>query len=285
MEIKSSLLAILLLAIVLVTPTVDCYDKKVVQALCSKLPHPQPCEFFLTQKVTALNNSINLEANSLMVSLEVTLERAQLALTHTSSLGPKCSDPREKAAWEDCLDLYKHTVEQLNKTISSKCTDFEKQTWLSTALTNLDTCKTGFEELGLTANIYPMMSNNVPYLVSNALALNKGPNDTETKYKDGFPDWVKPGDRKLLASSTTANVVVAQDGSGNYKTVSQAVAAASGKTRFVIHVKAGTYNENVQIKSANVMLVGDGIGKTIITGSKSVGGSGSTTFQSATVGT
>ncbi|KAJ1413591.1 Pectinesterase, catalytic [Sesbania bispinosa] len=43
-----------------------------------------------------------------------------------------------------------------------------------------------------------------------------------------------------------------------------------------------TYNEQVEIKAKNIMLVGDGIGKTIITGSKSVGG-GTTTFRSATV--
>lgn len=53
--------------------------------------------------------------------------------------------------------------------------------------------------------------------------------------------------------------------------------------RYVIYVKAGTYNENVEVgqKVKNVMVVGDGIGKTIVTGSKSVGG-GSTTFKSAT---
>lgn len=53
----------------------------------------------------------------------------------------------------------------------------------------------------------------------------------------------------------------------------------------MIHVKQGTYRENVDIGNGlkNIMLVGDGIGKTIITGSKSAGG-GTTTFKSATVG-
>ena len=39
----------------------------------------------------------------------------------------------------------------------------------------------------------------------------------------------------------------------------------------MIYVKGGIYNEQVEVKSKNIMLVGDGIGKTIITGSKSVG--------------
>ncbi|CAI0393960.1 unnamed protein product, partial [Linum tenue] len=53
--------------------------------------------------------------------------------------------------------------------------------------------------------------------------------------------------------------------------------------RFVIRVKRGVYKENVEVGSGlkNVMLVGDGMRNTVITGSRSVGG-GSTTFRSAT---
>ncbi|KAJ7950945.1 Pectinesterase [Quillaja saponaria] len=131
----------------------------------------------------------------------------------------------------------------------------------------------------------PLMSNNVSRLICNTLAMNKV-NYSEPSYKNGFPTWVKPGDRKLLQTSSPAsraNVVVAADGSGNFKTLNAAISAAKSTSgRYVIHVKAGTYNEQVEIKLKNIMLVGDGIGKTIITGSKSVGG-GSTTFRSATV--
>ncbi|KAL7244113.1 hypothetical protein ACSBR1_016362 [Camellia fascicularis] len=105
-----------------------------------------------------------------------------------------------------------------------------------------------------------------------------------------FPRWVTAKDRKLLeavAGTVNANVVVAQDGSGNYKTVNEAVASApnNGNTRYVIYVKKGTYKENVVIGSTktNVMLTGDGMGLTIITGSLNVV-DGSTTFNSATVG-
>ncbi|KAK9757834.1 hypothetical protein RND81_01G189200 [Saponaria officinalis] len=102
----------------------------------------------------------------------------------------------------------------------------------------------------------------------------------------GFPSWVSPRDRKLLQSgSGQGDVTVAQDGTGDYSSIGQAISGASSKSgggRFVIHIKAGIYKENIEIGLKNIMLLGDGIGKTIITGSRSVGG-GATTFRSATV--
>ncbi|KAJ8640005.1 hypothetical protein MRB53_016699 [Persea americana] len=42
-----------------------------------------------------------------------------------------------------------------------------------------------------------------------------------------FPTWVMATDRKLLQSSTVAaDIVVAKDGSGNYKTISEVMAAS-----------------------------------------------------------
>ncbi|KAJ4950060.1 hypothetical protein NE237_026892 [Protea cynaroides] len=57
-------------------------------------------------------------------------------------IGEKCSNEKEKAAWSDCMVLYHDTVLQLNTTVDpdNNYTDFDKQTWLSTTLTNLDTC-------------------------------------------------------------------------------------------------------------------------------------------------
>ncbi|CAL5407697.1 unnamed protein product [Camellia sinensis] len=133
----------------------------------------------------------------------------------------------------------------------------------------------------------PLMSNNVSKLISNTLAINNGSTEQQT-YEEGFPTWVSPGNRKLLQSSSPeANLVVAQDGSGNYKTIQAALDVAakrSGSGRFVIHVKSGVYQENIEIGNnmKNIMLLGDGLKNTIITGSRSVGG-GSTTFNSATV--
>lgn len=87
------------------------------------------------------------------------------------------------------------------------------------------------------------------------------------------------------ATTVKPDVVVAKDGRKNaFKTVNEAVAARgpANQERFVIYVAAGEYNENVIIKGSNVTLVGDGIGKTILSGSRSVK-DGFRTFTSATL--
>ncbi|CAI7748045.1 unnamed protein product [Closterium sp. NIES-53] len=74
-------------------------------------------------------------------------------------------------------------------------------------------------------------------------------------------------------------------GSGEqYSSVKSAVNAAPKKGRFVIYIKAGTYDEVVQFDNEGIIFVGDGPDRTIITGSKSMGGGSGTTFKSATVG-
>ncbi|CAN1267160.1 Probable pectinesterase/pectinesterase inhibitor 17 [Linum perenne] len=216
--------------------------------------------------------------------------RAITAQAHNTRLGPMCRNRKERAAWEDCLNLYNDVVSHLNTTLTNtKCTDFDSQTWLSAALTDLDTCHAGFMDLGLSSSpLLPNNHNNVSKLLSNALALS---NYNATNYaatSSGFPSWVSADNRRLLQSVPSADLVVAKDGSGNFRTVKEAIAAAGqrqrGGRRFVIRIKSGVYKENVEIgkKLKNIMLVGDGMKSTVITGSRSVGG-GSTTFNSATV--
>ncbi|XP_027335387.1 pectinesterase 2-like [Abrus precatorius] len=282
------LFATLLFVPLLSSSLVYGYSSNDIKLWCNQTPNPQPCEYFLSNNPTHQYTSIKQKSDFFKLSLQLAQERALRGHANTLSLGSKCRNPRETAAWADCVELYEQTISKLNQTVdpNTKCSQVDIQTWLSTALTNLETCKAGFYDLGVQDYVLPLMSNNVTKLLSNTLSLNKVQYQ-EPSYNGGFPTWVKPGDRKLLQASSSAsraNVVVAKDGSGKYTTVSAAVNAApkSSSGRYVIHVKAGVYNEQVEIKAKNIMLVGDGMGKTIITGSKSVGG-GTTTFRSATV--
>nr|GEW15942.1 probable pectinesterase/pectinesterase inhibitor 51 [Tanacetum cinerariifolium] len=113
--------------------------------------------------------------------------------------------------------------------------------------------------------------------------------------RDGFWESVgrvsKTGLEPGVPSDLKPNVTVCKGvGVCTYENVQNAVNAApdnlSGKQRFVILIKEGVYKEIVRIGLAkrNVMLIGEGIGKTVITGSLNVGHLGITTYNTATVG-
>lgn len=93
--------------------------------------------------------------------------------------------------------------------------------------------------------------------------------------KVGIPGDLKP------------DVTVCKGGACDYTTIQEAVNAGPSKgNRFVILIKEGVYDEMVRVplEKKNVVFLGDGMGKTIITGSKNVGQSGVSTYNSATVG-
>ncbi|XP_057965519.1 pectinesterase 2-like [Malania oleifera] len=262
---------------------------------CSQTPYPETCKHSLSHQ--NLNPNLAMQKSDFYkLALQLALKGAIDANGFVVSLGSKCRNDREKAAWADCLKLYNYTVFRLQQTISTtNSTQGDAQTWLSTALTNLETCRSGFIEVGVIDNILPLLSiENVSNLISNTLALNRVPHPVDGNQPEEFPSWAKSSNRKHGQGTPSsslpvfqANIVVEKGGSGNRKTINEAIAAASqrrGDSRFVIYVKAGVYEEKVEIGSdlKNIMLVGDGIGKTIITNSLSVRG-GSTTFNSATV--
>lgn len=118
---------------------------------------------------------------------------------------------------------------------------------------------------------------------------------------DKLPNWLSAEDRRLLLASPSdikADAVVALDGSGTHKSINEAIAfvtsslaaakgdggGTSGKS--VIYVKSGTYSETLRIshKQNNVMLMGDGKGKSVIVGNRNAD-DGWSTYESATVGT
>ncbi|XP_023551648.1 pectinesterase-like [Cucurbita pepo subsp. pepo] len=256
---------------------------------CTKTTYPETCKYFYGHA----NNPPPKDMSEFKkMAIKFAMDGALSVERHTKRVGSRCRNHKERVAWADCLKLYQNTIFQLERTLdsSAKSTEFDIQTWLSTALTNVETCRTGFAELNVVDNVLPLItSNNVTQLISNSLAVNNASTwQGKETYKQGFPSWLSGGDRKLLQSSSMmVDLVVAQDGSGDHKTVAAALEeAAKRKTdgRFVIQVKRGVYEENLEIgnKMKNIMLVGDGMRFTFITGSRSVGG-GSTTFNSATV--
>lgn len=276
---------------------------------CDQTPHPATCHHYVGKSMLS-----SLEENTVFtfhrVALRVTMDQAVQVHRLVTSMDVSSFDARARSAWSDCLKLYDDTIYQLNRSMSLKTVSSrDSQTWLSAAFTNHVTCQDGFKELNLESYLqyFPnFMMTNFSDLLSNSLAINKAnalaspPSTVHHKEgargkrrllaADGFPSWVSAADRKLFqaAAGPRADLVVAKDGSGNFQTISEAVAASaklrSGDKRFVIHVKSGTYDENVEImrSTKNLMIVGDGIDATIVTGSRNA--QDGRTFSSASFG-
>ncbi|XP_009771845.1 pectinesterase-like [Nicotiana sylvestris] len=228
-------------------------------------------------------------------------------------------DPIEKRALDDCIELLgDSTISELNTTLYDLSTKNHNspykhyndlQTLLSAAMTNQDTCLSGFDDS--KHNLRHYVEHNLHTIeqhVSNSLAMLKklkpesapgssissSSNSKEVfpeygAMKNGYPKWLKKKDRTLLQAPINQikfDLVVAKDGSGNFRTINEALSAAptSSSTRFVIYIKAGTYSEYIDVerKKSMIMFVGDGIGKTQIKGNRNVV-DGWTTFRSATV--
>ncbi|GMI87626.1 HIGHLY METHYL ESTERIFIED SEEDS, Pectin Methylesterase6 [Hibiscus trionum] len=262
---------------------------------CSQTPYPDVCNHFMGIGVNVAS-TLALDQTQFSfrdLAIQVTLDQAVQAQRLVSTMDLSSFDERAKLAWNDCLELYEDTIVHLKRSKSTN-NPLDAQTWLSAATANHQTCQNGFIDFNLASHLQtlPSMLGNFSKLISNSLAINK---PTVTTKQVGnrrllaheFPTWLSGADRKLLqkiGAPFNADIVVAQDGSGNFKTISEAVAAAGGGRRTVIHIKAGVYNENVDIprSAKNIMLIGDGIGATVVTGSKNA--QTVTTFRTATVG-
>ncbi|XP_058741015.1 probable pectinesterase/pectinesterase inhibitor 44 [Vicia villosa] len=108
-------------------------------------------------------------------------------------------------------------------------------------------------------------------------------------FKEEFPKWVERQDKMLLTTDDAHfDMIVAGDGSGKYVKVMDAVSAApkNSKKRFVIKVKKGIYMENVIIgpDKPKLMIIGEGMDVTVISGNLSHRGNNLTSYDTATFG-
>jgi len=203
------------------------------------------------------------------------------------------NDIHQQGALTDCLELLDLSVDLVSDSIvaidkRSHSGHANAQSWLSGVLTNHVTCLDSLSTKNGT--VLDELITRAKVALAMLASVTTQNEDVFRTVLGKMPSWVSSRDRKLMESSgkdIKANAVVAQDGTGDYQTLAEAVAAApdKNKTRYVIYVKMGIYKENVEVtkKKMNLMIVGDGMNATIITGSLNVV-DGSTTFRSATLG-
>ncbi|KAL5570471.1 hypothetical protein UlMin_027046 [Ulmus minor] len=282
--------------------------RKPTQAIsrtCSKTRYPTLCVNSLLEFPGSTSAS---EGDLVHISFNMTLQHFSKALYFTSGISYIQMDPHVRSAYEDCLELLDDSVDALARSLISVApspgdgsakqlsggSNQDVVTWLSAALTNHDTCSEGFSDVsGAVKDQMAQRLKDLSELVSNCLAIFSASDSDDFsgvpiqnrrrlmgvgEISGDFPKWLGKRDRKLLGlpvSAIQADIVVSKDGNGTCKTITEAIKKAPqySNRRTIIYVRAGRYEENnlkVGRKKTNLMFIGDGKGKTVISGGKSV---------------
>ncbi|CAN4093043.1 unnamed protein product [Withania somnifera] len=294
--------------------------------ICKSTPYPSFCKsFVLPPSETPNENVYGYGRKSVRKSLSSA--RKFLSLIQKYLRKSKELTVPAVRALQDCqflaglnmdyLSSSFNTVNTTSKILPVLLAD-DVQTMLSAILTNTQTCLDGLQATSsawsVRNGLVAPLSNDTK-LYSVALALftkgwvpkkKNGPeirHDRKKLFKNGrLPLKMSQQNqvifetisrRKLLQQDddqvlVNDIVIVSQDGSGNFTTISDAVAAAPNNTKvesgyFLIYITKGVYEEYVTIAKNKkyLMMIGDGINQTIITGNHSFV-DGWTTFNSST---
>ncbi|XP_073142452.1 pectinesterase 3 [Henckelia pumila] len=276
-----------------------------IKAVCSITQYPTSC-------YSSLDSSNSTDPERIFLfSLTVVKRSLEAVSNFTEEYMNKTDSPAVKEALNICSTVLDDAAASLDDCISSMQSGGSKliaddssiddlKTWLSTVITDQETCFDALYDSNATfvEEIKLLMKNSTEYS-SNSLAIISKLNSLLGIFKipfhrrrllgeSDFPAWVSAGDRRLLQQSNPKpDLTVAKDGSGDVTSLKAAVAKIPKKstTRFVIYVKAGIYVENLVLDKSytNLMIYGDGKSLSIISGSKNFV-DGTPTFSTATVG-
>lgn len=275
-----------------------------IKSICSVTQYPDSCS-------TSLSSSNSSDPEKIFqFSLAVVMDSLEKVSTFPDQYINRTNDPLVNQAIQICGMVINDAVLSLNDSISamsggekllSAARIDDLQTWLSTAITDQETCLDALEEVNATfvGEIRLLMKNSTEF-ASNSLAIVSKIMGLLGDFKipihrrllgearSDFPSWVGAGERRLLQESKPKpDLTVAKDGSGDVRTLKEAVARIpkKSKTRFVIYVKTGVYVENVVLDKScwNLMIYGDGKAATIFSGSLNFV-DGTPTFSTATFG-
>ncbi|XP_057806048.1 pectinesterase-like [Salvia miltiorrhiza] len=271
---------------------------KAVEAICSPTQYKDTCQDSLSDANTTDPRKL------IETAIGVAVGSIRDVLTSTSVLQEAANDPMTRGAFAVCGDVLEKAAGDLRRSVG-KVDAFDParageyvadlRTWLSAVVANQETCVDAFENTtGGVGERMRKLLKNARELSSNGLAMVTDLSEFVGGGGGGREVAVEEGDefvgRRLTATvSLEPTIVVAKDGSGQFKTINDAIASLPKENNdsfIVIHIKAGVYNENVDIpKGLNkIVLVGDGPTATRLTGKRSMAG-GHQTYYTATLAT
>ncbi|KAH0452636.1 hypothetical protein IEQ34_019935 [Dendrobium chrysotoxum] len=279
-------------------------SSKYIKAICSTTDFKNACETSLSKAVSG-NKTTNPKA-IIRAAISVIASASEFGFNHSESF-KNSNKPRVKSAINLCRSLFDEAYDELKLALSHidmhKLEDLPAQkgyikNWLSAALHYQGMCIDAFSDgeektkmkeamkLGtqLTSNALAIVGATAKFLSlldidsiagRNLVELGKR-EKTDTSFRsDGLPTWISKETRRHLKEHVKAklkpNVTVAKDGSGDFKTINDALNAMPTKYtgRYVIYVKTGIYEEHVVMgkEKKSVTIYGDGSQKSIVTGS------------------
>lgn len=231
------------------------HSEKIVKLVCSSADYKEKCEDPLNKAVEK-DPKLQHPKDLLKVYVKIVEDEVNKAFNKTNTF--KFESEEEKGAFEDCKQLFEDAKEDLQasisqlseiefKKLSSKTPDLNS--WLSAVISFQQTCIDGFPEGKLKTDLQNLFVDSKEF-VSNSLAIvsqvstflstmqtfgrgrmllsDNSNSPVASLDSDGFPSWVHSEERRVLKASSirpTPNVTVAQDGTGDFKTISEALAA------------------------------------------------------------
>uniref|UniRef100_A0A2N9H6L8 pectinesterase n=1 Tax=Fagus sylvatica TaxID=28930 RepID=A0A2N9H6L8_FAGSY len=250
-----------------------------IHQACKATRFPDPCETSLSQSGHVPPNPTPLQLINSALSLSSTNLRTAQSMVK-SILDSSVGNQNRTTATKNCVEVlnnsqYRMSISTDDALPRGKLKD--ARAWMSAALLYQYDCWSALKYANDTHLVNETMSflDSLTQLTSNALNMvvsyDVFGNDTASwvpprTERDGF--WEGGG-----------------GGGGWWEAVNAAPNNADGGKRFVISIKEGVYEETVRIplEKKNVVFLGDGMGKTVITGSLNVGQPGISTYNTATV--
>ncbi|KAJ4797201.1 Pectinesterase [Rhynchospora pubera] len=273
-------------------------------SLCATALHKESCELMLSKLAPKPSKDhAGLEASCVEASqseiftkfIDVKITELEKAVKLSADVANGTVGDRTAAAKADCRKLlmgalqyaraaYAHARDKDLKGLTAEAENIQHM--LTASMTYMYTCVDSFEDTTLNAEMEGILSN-ATVMGSNALGVINTISSTAAKTKtlqptsmklmvydadqQGYPTWLSSRDRKLVQEdSPKPDAVVAKDGSGQFKTINDALEKipVNHTGRYVIYLKAGVYDEIVKVprETKNLYMYGDGADKSVVTG-------------------
>lgn len=236
--------------------------EKLIKTICNGTLYKDSCETSL-KKAAKDHPNTSQPKDLLKSAISATADELDKAFSKVSTF--EFNSPEEKKAFNVCKEVVANAKDELqtsidkvgDKDIEKLFSNGELNNWLSAVMSYQETCIDSFPDDSKLRTDIKTALNSSQEFTSNSLAMTKqfasyvssvmempaaaarhllqsnNNNNSPSVDKNGLPNWLNHDERRFLKGSDgekpTPNVTVAKDGSGQFKTINEALAAMPAK--------------------------------------------------------